>query len=51
MEREKDERERKQAEEERRKRKEELQRIKRILEASFDGDNDEIKAVLKEVLL
>ena len=49
MEREKDEREWKQAEEERRKRREELQRIKRMLEASFEGEDDEIRAVLKEV--
>ena len=49
MEREKDEREWRQAEEERRKRREELQRIKRMLEASFEGEDDEIRAVLKEV--
>ena len=42
MEREKDEREWKQAEEERRKRREELQRIN--AQASFEGEDDEIRA-------
>lgn len=49
MEREEAERERKKEEEERRKRKEESKRKSRILEAAFDGDNDEILAVLEEV--
>lgn len=49
MEREEAEKERKKEEEERRKRKEEAKRKTRILEAAFDGDNDEILAVLDEV--
>lgn len=49
MEREEAERERKKEEEETRKRKEEAKRKSRILEAAFDGDNDEILAVLEEV--
>ena len=49
MEREEAERERKKEEEERRKRKEEAKRKSRILEAAFDGDNDEILTVLEEV--
>lgn len=49
MEREEAERERKKEEEERRKRKEEAKRRTRILEAAFDGDSDEILAVLDEV--
>lgn len=48
MEREEAERERKKEEEERRKRKEEAKRRTRILEAAFDGDSDEILAVLDE---
>ncbi|KAL9980920.1 hypothetical protein ACROYT_G009562 [Oculina patagonica] len=48
MEREEAEKERKKEEEERRKRKEEAKRRSRILEAAFDGDNDEILAVLDE---
>lgn len=36
-------------EEERRRRREDMKRRKRMLEAAFDGDEDEIKAVLKEV--
>jgi hypothetical protein len=51
MEREQAELERKKEEEERRKRKEEAKRQSRILEAAFDGDNDEILAVLEEVSL
>ncbi|XP_069477984.1 IQ motif and ankyrin repeat domain-containing protein 1 isoform X2 [Ambystoma mexicanum] len=43
------ERQRQKEEEERKKKQEELRRKKRILEASFDGDVDEILAVLKEV--
>lgn len=50
MEREEAEKERKKEEEERRKRKEEAKRRSRILEAAFDGDNDEILAVLDEVI-
>ena len=49
MEQEEAEKERKKEEEERRKRKEEAKRKTRILEAAFDGDNDEILAVLDEV--
>lgn len=49
MEREEAECERKKEEEERRKRKEEAKRKSRILEAAFDGDNDEILTVLEEV--
>ena len=49
MEREEAEKERKKEEEERRKRKEEAKRRSRILEAAFDGDNDEILSVLDEV--
>lgn len=49
IEREEAEKERKKEEEERRKRKEETKRRTRILEAAFDGDNDEILAVLDEV--
>lgn len=48
IEREEAEKERKKEEEERRKRKEETKRRTRILEAAFDGDNDEILAVLDE---
>ena len=51
MERERVEKERERQEEQRRKRKEEAQRVKRILEAAFDGDTQEIKAVLKEVVM
>ena len=49
MEREQAERERVKEEEERRRRREEQQRKKRMLEAAFDGDNDEIDTVLNEV--
>lgn len=49
MEREQAELERKKEEEERRKRREEAKRQSRILEAAFDGDNDEILAALEEV--
>ncbi|XP_068747717.1 IQ motif and ankyrin repeat domain-containing protein 1-like [Montipora capricornis] len=48
MEREEAEKERKKEEEERRKKREEAKRRNRILEAAFDGDNDEIVAVLEE---
>lgn len=40
---------RKKDEEERRKYREMVKRQKRMLEAAFDGDNDEILAILKEV--
>ncbi|PIK40842.1 putative IQ motif and ankyrin repeat domain-containing protein [Apostichopus japonicus] len=43
------EKERLKEQEERRKKKENLKRQKRILEAAFDGEDDEIRAVLKEV--
>ncbi|XP_070557089.1 IQ motif and ankyrin repeat domain-containing protein 1-like [Ptychodera flava] len=42
-------REREKEEEERRRKREAIKRRKRILEAAFDGDNDEITQVLKEV--
>ncbi|XP_032232139.2 IQ motif and ankyrin repeat domain-containing protein 1 [Nematostella vectensis] len=48
MEREQAEKERQKEEEERKRRKEEAKRRARILEAAFDGDNDEILAVLEE---
>ncbi len=38
-------------EEERRKKREQAKRIKRMLEAAFDGDTMEIKALLSEVSL
>ena len=43
------ERQRQKEEEERRRRREDMKRRKRMLEAAFDGDEEEIKAVLKEV--
>ena len=49
MERMRAEAEMKREEEERRKKREHDKRIKRVLEAAFDGDNDEIRNVLKEV--
>ncbi|KAK3089405.1 hypothetical protein FSP39_003377 [Pinctada imbricata] len=49
MEQEQAERERQKEEEERRRRREEAKRKKRILEAAFEGDIEEIEAVLKEV--
>lgn len=39
----------KKEEEERQKRRDEIKRRKRLLEAAFDGDIDEINAILKEV--
>lgn len=36
--------------EERKRKAEEKKRVKRMLEAGFDGDLDEINAILKEVL-
>ena len=49
MERMRAEAEMKREEEQRRKKREHEKRVKRVLEAAFDGDNDEIKSVLKEV--
>ncbi len=49
MEQEKAEKERQREEAERRKRREQALRVKRMLEAAFDGDTQEIHAVLKEV--
>ena len=43
------EKQRKKDEEERRRYREMVQRQKRMLEAAFDGNNDEILAILKEV--
>jgi len=43
------EKERKKDEEERKRYREMVKRQKRMLEAAFDGDNDEILAILKEV--
>jgi len=43
------EKERKKEEEERKKYREMVKRQKRMLEAAFEGDNDEILAILKEV--
>ena len=43
------EKERKKNEEERKRYQEMVKRQKRMLEAAFDGDNDEILAILKEV--
>ncbi|XP_003384105.1 PREDICTED: putative IQ motif and ankyrin repeat domain-containing protein [Amphimedon queenslandica] len=49
IEREKAEKERQREEEERRRKRAAAQRIKRFLEAAFDGDLDEIKGILEEV--
>ena len=49
MEREQAEREQQAKDEERRRKMEEKKRKKRMLEAAFDGDLNEIKNVLKEV--
>jgi len=43
------EKERKKDEEERKRYREMVKRQKQMLEAAFDGDNDEILAILKEV--
>ena len=51
MQQEEAERERQKEDEERRQRTEQNKRVKRMLEAAFDGDVDEMKQVLKEVLL
>ena len=48
-EREEEEKERKKEEEERKRRAQEVKWRKRLLEAAFDGENDEIMAVLNEV--
>ena len=39
----------KKAAEERRKRQEEARRVKKFLEAAFDGDNEELESLLEEV--
>lgn len=49
MEQEQAEKERKKEEEERKRKAEELKRKRRMLEAAFDGDNEEIIQILKEV--
>jgi hypothetical protein len=49
MEQEKAEKERQKEEEERKQQRELIKRRKRMLEAAFDGDNDEIENVLHEV--
>ena len=49
MEQEQAEKERQKEEEERKRKREMAKRRKRMLEAAFDGDNDEINTVLKEV--
>lgn len=43
--------ERMREEEERKKRKEQAKRITRMLEAAFDGDANEIKSILEEVIV
>ena len=49
MEREEQERQRQKEEDERRRKRESEKRIKRLLEAAFDGDNDEILTMFDEV--
>ena len=49
LEQERAEQQRKKDEEALRRRKEHLRRIKRMLEAAFDGDTDEIRKLLREV--
>lgn len=49
MQQEEAEKERQKEEEERRKKREAVKRIKRMLEAAFDGDDDEMLGILKEV--
>ncbi|XP_071117231.1 IQ motif and ankyrin repeat domain-containing protein 1-like isoform X2 [Haliotis cracherodii] len=49
MKQEEAERERQIEEEERKKKAEQRKRIKRVLEAAFDGDNDELLAIFREV--
>ena len=51
MEQEQAEKERQKEEEERKQQRELIKRRKRMLEAAFDGDNDEIMNVFREVLL
>lgn len=41
---------RKKEEEERRRRREDMKRRKRMLEAAFEGDNNTIEEILKQVL-
>lgn len=50
MEQEKAEKQRQKEEEERKRKREEKQRMKRMLEAAFDGDVEEMTLVLKEVV-
>ena len=49
LERERAECEREREEKERKRKREQMRRVKRMLEAAFDGDTQEINAVLKEV--
>ena len=49
LEQEQAEREYQKEQEERRRRAQEAKRRKRFLDAAFDGDNDELLAILKEV--
>lgn len=49
MEQEKAEKERQKEEEERKRKREEVKRKKRMLEAAFEGDIEEIENILKEV--
>lgn len=51
MEQEKAEKERQKEEEERKRKREEIKRKKRMLEAAFEGDIEEIENILKEVSL
>ena len=51
MEREKAEREMEREAEEKRKRKEQMIRQKKMLEAAFDGENDVIHSLIKEVIM
>ena len=49
MEQEQAEKDRLKGEEERKRKRDAAKRQKRMLEAAFDGDNDELKMILKEV--
>eukprot|EP00118_Oscarella_pearsei_P010653 m.66547 g.66547 ORF g.66547 m.66547 type:complete len:641 (+) comp35393_c0_seq2:388-2310(+) len=49
MERDEEEKRKRKAEEERRRKREEERKKKRLLEAAFDGENEEILAILEEV--
>lgn len=51
MEQEQAEKDRKKEEEERKRKAEERKRRKRMLEAAFDGDNEEMLQIIKEVCL